>query len=52
LVFLDFACSNKCYANGADLIDHVLATPLYVVLPLELPDHNLGIDMVYLKKSR
>jgi hypothetical protein len=49
LVFLDFACSNKYCANGGGLIDHALAMPLYVGLPLGLPDHNLDIDMVYLK---
>jgi hypothetical protein len=39
-------------ANGDAILHHVLTTQQYVALPSESLDHNLGSDMVYLKKNQ
>ena len=46
----DFFYSNKAYANDGAILRHLLTRPQYVELPLELSDHSLGSDTVYLKK--
>jgi len=40
------------YASADDYLLHHLAKQRYVELPSVLPDHSLGIDMVYLQKNQ
>jgi hypothetical protein len=47
-----FASSNMRYASVCDYLHLHRAMPLYVEWPLELLDHNQGIDMVYLPTNQ
>ena len=47
---VDSFYSNKVCANDGAILHHLPTKQQYVALPLELSDHNLGSDMVYLKK--
>jgi hypothetical protein len=47
-----FAYSSMRYASADDYLLHHLAKQRYVELPSVLPDHSLGIDMVYLQMNQ